>query len=65
MKRSDLSVKSKATLPSAFKCIHKWHGREDDYVEAWLDGEIRYIPLNNSFEAYAQAFNGQWTTHNQ
>ena len=28
-----------------------------DYVEVSLDGDIRYNPLNNSLDAYAQAFN--------
>ncbi|HWR15487.1 MAG TPA: TraM recognition domain-containing protein [Terriglobales bacterium] len=32
-------------------------GREDDYIEVSLYGNIRYNPLNNSLDAYAQAFN--------
>ena len=32
-------------------------GRADDYVEVSLDGPIRYNPLNNSLDPYAQAFN--------
>ena len=31
--------------------------REEDYVEVSLDGDIRYNPLNNSLDPYAQAFN--------
>jgi len=30
---------------------------EQDYVEVSLDGNIRYNPLNNSLDPYAQAFN--------
>jgi len=32
-------------------------GRERDYVEVSLTGDIRYNPLNNNSDAYAQAFN--------
>jgi TraM recognition site of TraD and TraG len=32
-------------------------GREKDYVEVSLAGDIRYNPLNNSLDPYAQAFN--------
>ncbi len=32
-------------------------GREEDYVEVSLDGDIRYNPLNNDSDAYAQAYN--------
>ena len=32
-------------------------GRSKDYVEVSLNGNIRYNPLNNSLDAYAQAFN--------
>ena len=31
--------------------------RADDYVEISLDGPMRYNPLNNPLDAYAQAFN--------
>ncbi|MBT9332025.1 type IV secretory system conjugative DNA transfer family protein [Paracidobacterium acidisoli] len=31
--------------------------RPDDYVEVSLTGNIRYNPLNNDMDAYAQAFN--------
>ncbi len=32
-------------------------GRTEDYVEISLDGALRYNPLNNSLDPYAQAFN--------
>jgi hypothetical protein len=32
-------------------------GRASDYVEVSLDGPMRYNPLNNSLDPYAQAFN--------
>jgi len=32
-------------------------GRAEDYVEVSLTGDIRYNPLNNDSDAYAQAFN--------
>ena len=32
-------------------------GRDEDYVEVSLTGNVRYNPLNNDSDAYAQAFN--------
>jgi hypothetical protein len=32
-------------------------GRAEDYIEVSLDGNIRYNPLNNDSDAYAQAYN--------
>ena len=32
-------------------------GRTDDYVEVSFTGNVRYNPLNNNLDAYAQAFN--------
>jgi hypothetical protein len=32
-------------------------GRAQDYIDVSLDSEIRYNPLNNSLDPYAQAFN--------
>jgi len=32
-------------------------GRTEDYIEVSLDGNIRYNPLNNDSDAYAQAYN--------
>jgi len=32
-------------------------GRSEDYIEVSLDGNIRYNPLNNDSDAYAQAYN--------
>lgn len=32
-------------------------GRGEDYIDVSLEGDIRYNPLNNNADAYAQAFN--------
>jgi TraM recognition site of TraD and TraG len=32
-------------------------GRKEDYIEVSLTGNVRYNPLNNDSDAYAQAFN--------
>jgi len=32
-------------------------GREADYVDISLESDIRYNPLNNDLDPYAQAFN--------
>jgi hypothetical protein len=37
--------------------ILKGCGREEDYIDVSLDGDIRYNPLNNDSDAYSQAFN--------
>ncbi len=47
----------KGDLCGQLQRILKWCGRERDYVEVSLDGDIRYNPLNNSLDPYAQAFN--------
>jgi hypothetical protein len=47
----------KGDLCRKLQRILKWCGREKDYVEVSLDGDIRYNPLNNSLDPYAQAFN--------
>src|ERR1700678_762286 len=47
----------KGDLCRQLQRIPKWCGREKDYVEVSLHGDIRYNPLNNSLDAYAQAFN--------
>jgi hypothetical protein len=54
---SGIVLEVKGDLCRQLQRILKWCGRERDYVEVSLDGDIRYNPLNNSLDAYAQAFN--------
>ncbi|MGD0445538.1 MAG: TraM recognition domain-containing protein [Edaphobacter sp.] len=54
---SGIVLEVKGDLCRQLQRILKWCGREQDYVEVSLDGNIRYNPLNNSLDAYAQAFN--------
>jgi len=54
---SGIVLEVKGDLCRQLQRILKWCGREHDYVEVSLDGDIRYNPLNNSLDAYAQAFN--------
>jgi hypothetical protein len=56
-KLSGIVLEVKGDLCRQLQRILKWCGREHDYVEVSLDGDIRYNPLNNSLDAYAQAFN--------
>src|SRR5579885_1889283 len=56
-KLSGVGLEVKGDLCRQLRRILKWCGREKDYVEVSLDGDIRYNPLNNSLDAYAQAFN--------
>jgi hypothetical protein len=56
-KLSGIVLEVKGDLCRQLQSILKWCGREWDYVEVSLDGDIRYNPLNNSLDAYAQAFN--------
>ena len=56
-KLSGIVLEVKGDLCRQLQRILKWCGREKDYVEVSLDGDIRYNPLNNSLDAYAQAFN--------
>lgn len=56
-KLSGIVLEVKGDLCRQLQRILKWCGRELDYVEVSLDGDIRYNPLNNSLDAYAQAFN--------
>jgi hypothetical protein len=56
-KLSGIVLEVKGDLCRQLQRILKWCGREQDYVEISLDGDIRYNPLNNSLDAYAQAFN--------
>ena len=50
-------MKSKAISAVSCSAILQECGREQDYVEVSLDGDIRYNPLNNDLDPYAQAFN--------
>ena len=54
---SGVVLEVKGDLCRQLRRILKWCGREQDYVEVSLDGDIRYNPLNNSLDPYAQAFN--------
>jgi hypothetical protein len=56
-KLSGIVLEVKGDLCRQLQRILKWCGREEDYVEVSLDGSIRYNPLNNSLDPYAQAFN--------
>ncbi len=56
-KLSGVVLEVKGDLCRQLRRILKWCGREQDYVEVSLDGNIRYNPLNNSLDPYAQAFN--------
>ncbi|WP_158822518.1 type IV secretory system conjugative DNA transfer family protein [Granulicella sp. S156] len=56
-KLSGIVLEVKGDLCRQLQRILKWCGREQDYVEVSLDGDVRYNPLNNSLDAYAQAFN--------
>jgi hypothetical protein len=54
---SGIVLEVKGDLCRQLQRILKWCGRQQDYVEVSLDGDVRYNPLNNSLDAYAQAFN--------
>ena len=54
---SGIVLEVKGDLCRQLQRILKWCGREDDYIEVSLNGNTRYNPLNNSLDAYAQAFN--------
>ncbi|MBB5343359.1 type IV secretory system conjugative DNA transfer family protein [Tunturibacter empetritectus] len=54
---SGIVLEVKGDLCRQLQGILRWCGREHDYVEVSLNGDIRYNPLNNSLDAYAQAFN--------
>ena len=56
-KLSGIVLEVKGDLCRQLQGILKWCGREQDYVEVSLDGDIRYNPLNSSLDPYAQAFN--------
>jgi hypothetical protein len=56
-KLSGIVLEVKGDLCRQLQKILEDCGRTDDYVEISLDGSMRYNPLNNSLDPYAQAFN--------
>ena len=54
---SGIVLEVKGDLCRQLRKILERCGRADDYVEVSLDGPVRYNPLNNTLDAYAQAFN--------
>jgi hypothetical protein len=54
---SGIVLEVKGDLCRQLRKILAQCGRENDYVEVSLDGPIRYNPLNNTLDPYAQAFN--------
>ncbi len=56
-KLSGIVLEVKGDLCRQVAQILKRYGREQDYVNVSLDSNIRYNPLNNDLDSYAQAFN--------
>src|SRR6185312_7030685 len=56
-KLSGVVLEVKGDLCRQLKNILKWCGRERDYIEVSLDGDVRYNLLNNTLDPYAQAYN--------
>lgn len=56
-KLSGIVLEVKGDLCRQVRNILKSCGREEDYIDVSLTGNIRYNPLNNDSDAYAQAFN--------
>lgn len=54
---SGIVLEVKGDLCRQVQKILREYGRESDYVEVSLDGDLRYNPLNNDLDPYAQAFN--------
>jgi hypothetical protein len=54
---SGIVLEVKGDLCRQLKTILQQCGRVEDYVEVSLDGPMRYNPLYNTLDAYAQAFN--------
>jgi hypothetical protein len=57
LRLSGIVLEVKGDLCRQLQRILNWCGRGQDYVEVSLYGDIRYNPLNNSLDPYAQAFN--------
>jgi hypothetical protein len=56
-KLSGIVLEVKGDLCRQLRQILESCGRAEDYVEVSLNGPMRYNPLNNSLDPYAQAFN--------
>jgi hypothetical protein len=56
-KLSGIVLEVKGDLCRKARRILKDCGRAEDYIDVSLNGDIRYNPLNNDADAYAQAFN--------
>jgi hypothetical protein len=56
-KLSGVVLEVKGDLCKQVKHILEDCGRGEDYIDVSLEGDIRYNPLNNNSDAYAQAFN--------
>ena len=54
---SGIVLEVKGDLCGELRTILGGCNRAADYIEISLDGPMRYNPLNNSLDAYAQAFN--------
>ena len=54
---SGVVLEVKGDLCRQVRTILNGCGRPEDYVEVSLTGNVRYNPLNNDSDAYAQAFN--------
>jgi hypothetical protein len=56
-KLSGVVLEVKGDLCRQVRQILEGCGRGGDYIDVSLEGDIRYNPLNNDSDAYAQAFN--------
>ena len=56
-KLSGVVLEVKGDLCAHLQQMLKEHDRQEDYLEVSLDSDIRYNPLNNDLDPYAQAFN--------
>ena len=56
-KLSGIVLEVKGDLCRHLARILKHYGREQDYIDVSLNSNIRYNPLNNDLDPYAQAFN--------
>jgi hypothetical protein len=56
-KLSGIVLEVKGDLCRQVARVLKRYGREQDYIGVSLDSHIRYNPLNNDLDPYAQAFN--------
>ena len=56
-KLSGVVLEVKGDLCGHLKSLLQDCGRAEDFIDVSLDGPMRYNPLNNSLDPYAQAFN--------